>query len=167
MPIVSKSQIVKEDLTNRMISLGMTVEYVCVFGISSGIKGLGDGEQINAFLDRAAVMMMQGKGDRVFWFIFKKLDQKYIYPDAPRFSMDDAEKLCREMKDVRLYRELCVDDLWRTKQTASMTALEEGLFKTWFYDRMVLLGDSVHKVSQSYLPGHGSCLPKPTTTATR
>lgn len=133
----------------------MTVEYACVFGIASGIKCLGDGDQVNAFLDGAAVLMIQGKGDRTFWFLFKKLDQKYVYPDAPRFSMDDAKKLCSEMKDVRLYQELCVGDLWRNKQIAAMTALEEGLFKTWFYDRMVLLGDSVHKVSQSFLPGHG------------
>lgn len=131
----------------------MTVEYACVFGIASGIKCLGDGDQVNAFLDGAAVLMIQGKGDRTFWFLFKKLDQKYVYPDAPRFSMDDAEKLCSEMKDVRLYQELCVGDLWRNKQIAAMTALEEGLFKTWFYDRMVLLGDSVHKMTPNFGQG--------------
>ncbi|KAL4922267.1 hypothetical protein BDW62DRAFT_196954 [Aspergillus aurantiobrunneus] len=137
---------------------GMTVEYACVFGISSGLKGLEAGEQVNAFLEKAAVMLMQAEGGRVFWFMFKKLDQKYVYPAVPRFSLDDAENLCREMKDVRFYKDLHVRDLWKTREIASMTVLEEGLFKTWMHDRIVLVGDSVHKMTPNFGQGANSAI---------
>ncbi|KKK13518.1 hypothetical protein ARAM_006151, partial [Aspergillus rambellii] len=130
---------------------GMIVEYACVFGISSQINNLNAGEQINAFLDGAAVMTIHGKNGRVFWFIFKKLDRKYTYPAVPRFSADDAAEICDKLRDVHLYKGLYVRDIWRNREIATMAALEEGLFKTWFYDRAVLMGDSVHKRTASQM----------------
>jgi FAD dependent monooxygenase len=124
----------------------MTVEYACVFGISSGVESLEAGAQINAFLDKAAIMTVHGKDGCVFWFLFKKLDQKHVYPAVPRFSSKDASELCSKMQDVHMYKGLRFGDIWKNSEVVSMTALEEGLFKTWFYDRMVLVGDSAHKV---------------------
>jgi FAD dependent monooxygenase len=125
----------------------MTVEYACVFGISSGLVSLEAGAQINALLDKAAIMAVHGKDGCVFWFLFKKLDRKHVYPAVPRFSPEDAAELCNKMQDVHMYKGLCFGDIWKNSEVVSMTALEEGLFKTWFYDRMVLVGDSAHKVS--------------------
>jgi FAD dependent monooxygenase len=125
----------------------MTVEYACVFGISSGVESLEAGAQINAFLDRAAIMTIHGKEGCVFWFLFKKLEQKHVYPAVPQFSSKDASKLCSRMQDARMYKGLRFGDTWKNSELVSMTTLEEGLFKTWFYDRMVLVGDSAHKVS--------------------
>lgn len=124
----------------------MTVQYACVFGISSGLPSIESGDIINAFLNGTALALIQGKDNRTFWFLTTKLDQKYTYPAVPRFSTNDAAKLCEQMKDLHFNKGLTVGDLWLKRERVSMTALEEGLFKTWFHDRMVLLGDSVHKV---------------------
>jgi FAD dependent monooxygenase len=93
------------------------------------------------------VITFHGKDGRVFWFIIQKLDRIYTYPNAPRYSPQDAVELCRKLQDVTIWREITVGDLWKTKIVVSMTGLEEGIFETWNFNRIVLLGDSVHKVS--------------------
>ncbi|KAL2861483.1 hypothetical protein BJX68DRAFT_251485 [Aspergillus pseudodeflectus] len=136
----------------------MTVEYACVFGISSGLVSLEAGAQINALLDKAAIMAVHGKDGCVFWFLFKKLDRKHVYPAVPRFSPEDAAELCNKMQDVHMYKGLRFGDIWKNSEVVSMTALEEGLFKTWFYDRMVLVGDSAHKMTPNFGQGANTAI---------
>jgi FAD dependent monooxygenase len=124
----------------------MTVEYSCVFGISSPIKGLEMGDQVNAFFDRLTIITIHGKDSRVFWFVIQKLDKKYTYPNSPRFTDADAAAMAEKLKDVRFYKDITFGQVWTNKEAASMTALEETVFQTWHHGRMALLGDSVHKV---------------------
>ena len=124
----------------------MTVEYSCIFGISRSIEGLVPGEHVIAYRDGLTVLTFPGKGDRVYWFVIQKLSQTYVYPHAPRFSLDDAERTCLELAKLRIWKDVSIVDLWQAREVVSMTALEENIFKTWHYQRLVLVGDSVHKV---------------------
>lgn len=101
---------------------------------------------MNRYGDNFCIITFHGKGDRVFWFIIQKLEQVYTYPDAPRYSLTDAAELCRKLRNVKLLGDITVGDLWKSREVASMMALEEGLFENWHFKRMVLVGDSIHKV---------------------
>ncbi|PWY78296.1 monooxygenase [Aspergillus heteromorphus CBS 117.55] len=131
----------------------MTVEYTCAFGISSRIPGLEINEQVNGVFDHLSVLTIHGRHGRVFWFVIQKLDRKYVYPDVPRFSEKDAEHVFSQLKDMKFWKDVTVGDLWKNREVFSMTALEEGLFKTWHHDRMVLAGDSVHKMTPNFGQG--------------
>lgn len=133
-------------MTESSCTTGMETEYVCVFGISSPINGLYIGEQVNALYDCLTIATVHGKGGRIFWFIIKKLEKKFTYPDRPRFSPETVEEIITDLKSFRIWKNICVKDLWDHKIVASMSPLEENLFRTWHYDRMLLIGDSVHKV---------------------
>ncbi|PYH45064.1 FAD-dependent oxidoreductase [Aspergillus saccharolyticus JOP 1030-1] len=136
----------------------MTVEYACIFGISSQIPNLEISEQINGLFDHLSILTIHGKKGRVFWFIITKLPRKYTYPNVPRFSDKDAAKFMENLKHVRFFKNVCVGDLWKNREVFSMTALEEGLFRTWFFDRMVLIGDSVHKMTTNFGQGANSAI---------
>ncbi|KAL3443344.1 hypothetical protein BJX65DRAFT_298416 [Aspergillus insuetus] len=124
-----------------------TVEYACVFGISAPISGLESGEHVNSYLDGLCVITFHGKDGRVFWFILIKLQKRFVYPNTPRFSASDAANVCAEYANVPVWGDISVRDLWRNKTSASMTALEEGLLDNWSFKRVVLLGDSIHKMT--------------------
>ncbi|KAL2857965.1 hypothetical protein BJY01DRAFT_230820 [Aspergillus pseudoustus] len=136
---------------SAMEKMSMTVEYACVFGISSGF---------------GCLEAVHGIHGHVSWFLFKKLDRKHVHPDVPRFSSDDVAELCSRMQDVYLYNGLYFGDLWKKSEVASMTALEEGLLKTWFYDdRMVLVGDSAHKMTPNFGQGANTVIEDAATLA--
>lgn len=103
-------------------------------------------------MDGLTVLVFHGKGGRIYWFVIKKLHKTFHYPSIPRFSTDDAEALCSRLGNVRIWKDICIRHLWNTREVASMTALEEGLFKTWHHDRVLLVGDSVHKVCKNAYP---------------
>jgi FAD dependent monooxygenase len=124
----------------------MAVEYSCIFGISSPVKGLNLGEQVNAFSNYRTIIMIQGKYGRIYWLVIQKLQKKYIYPNSPRFTSSDAADAAERLRDVVIYQDITFGAIWDSRETASMTALEENVFQTWHYGRMVLIGDSVHKV---------------------
>ncbi|KAL4955526.1 hypothetical protein BDW69DRAFT_204441 [Aspergillus filifer] len=124
----------------------MTAEYSCVFGMSSPIDGLRNGEHGNVYGDGLTVLTFHGK-DRVYWFVVSKMNQKHTYPDIPRFKPEDAEKVCRRFGHITIADGVVLRDLWQNREAASVTAMEEGLFGTWSVNRVVLLGDAVRKMT--------------------
>ncbi|KAL4748884.1 hypothetical protein BDW72DRAFT_214420 [Aspergillus terricola var. indicus] len=125
----------------------IVTEYCCVFGISSPVKGLNVGEQVNAFYDRLTIVTIHGKNGRVYWFLIQKLDQKYRYPDNPRFGPESAAVVAERARHRRLYKNITFGQVWDSREVATMTPLEEGLLQTWHHGRMVLVGDSAHKMT--------------------
>ncbi|CAI7628965.1 unnamed protein product [Penicillium bialowiezense] len=125
----------------------LTVEFRCIFGISSPMKGLKPGEQINALLDGVTIVTIHGKNGRLYWFVIQKLKEKYTYPNCPRYTKDDTMVAAEQLKHLRFHKHLTFGQLWDNRETASMTALEENTFKTWHHGRLALLGDSVHKMT--------------------
>ena len=91
---------------------------------------------------------MHGKGGRVFWFVIKKMENKYHLPDIPRFDDIDAEKTCARLCGHKVFQNVNFDQIWDAREICSMVALEESTFERWYYDRIVCLGDSMHKVRE-------------------
>ncbi|KAJ9481899.1 hypothetical protein VN97_g11557 [Penicillium thymicola] len=125
----------------------LTVEFRCIFGISSPIKELVPGEQVNALFDGFTIVTVHGKNGRVYWFVIQKLDKKYTYPDCPRYMTSDIEVAAEELRSIVFHKDVNFGHLWEARETVSMTVLEENTFETWYHDRLVLLGDSAHKMT--------------------
>jgi hypothetical protein len=135
-----------EDQRLIISRLGLTVEYSCIFGISSAVTGLEVGEQVACFHDGFTIMTYQGLGGRVYWFVVEKLDRKYTYPHLPRFSQQDALNGCERLGGVWLRNTVHFRDVWANRETFAMTALEECVLRPWHSGRIVCIGDSIHKV---------------------
>ncbi|GKZ39505.1 hypothetical protein AbraIFM66950_000452, partial [Aspergillus brasiliensis] len=130
-----------------LVTKSTTTEYCCIFGISSCVPTLEIGDQINAFHDNLTLIIFIGKNKRAFWFVVKKLDRKYTYPDRPRFDDDYMARICEKLSNRHLTKDLTFGQVWSTRVVASVTALEENVFRTWFHGRIVCVGDSVHKMT--------------------
>jgi 2-polyprenyl-6-methoxyphenol hydroxylase-like FAD-dependent oxidoreductase len=125
----------------------MTVEYACVFGISSSIPKLRPGEQVASFNNGRSYLTFPGENGRIFWFLLLKLDRKYSYSNAPRASSTDAEKIAERFADDHIWDGVYFRDLWKCREVFSLVNLEENVFQKWHWERIVCIGDSMHKVS--------------------
>ncbi|KAL2823237.1 hypothetical protein BDW59DRAFT_173571 [Aspergillus cavernicola] len=133
--------------------LGLTVEFSCIFGMSSAVTGLEVGEQVSCLYDGFTIMTYQGLGGRVYWLVVEKLDRKYIYPPLPRFSQQDAIDGCERHGGIWLRNTVHFRDVWANRETFAMTPLEEGLLRPWHSRRIVCVGDSIHKPTGQEVDG--------------
>jgi hypothetical protein len=124
----------------------MTAEYGCIFGISSAIPELKLGHQITSVDNGRSIIVVPARRGRLFWFMVLKLDTTYRYGSAPRFSPQDAAKWCEQLKDLHIWDNVDFGHLWQARETYSMTLLEENVFQTWHFGRIVCIGDNMHKV---------------------
>ncbi|KAL3454927.1 FAD/NAD(P)-binding domain-containing protein [Aspergillus heterothallicus] len=135
---------------------GLTAEYACIFGISSGVPGLKASEHVASLNDKRSFLTFPGNQGRTFWFLIWKLDRKYIYADGdmPRFTESDARSTAARYADDIVWDEVTFGDLWDRRIRHNTTILEENVFDTWHYRRMICIGDSIHKMAPN--TGHGA-----------
>ncbi|KAM4067154.1 FAD binding domain-containing protein [Hirsutella rhossiliensis] len=125
----------------------MSVEYSCCFGISTGMPELKPGEQVMRIYYGRTLVVIPSKDGLVFWFLIQKLDQKYKYGDAPRFTSEQAAAQCLQLADAPIAKDVRFGHVWRNQQIFNMVALEEKVFQTWSFGRLVCIGDSMHKMT--------------------
>ncbi|GFF55251.1 zeaxanthin epoxidase, chloroplastic [Aspergillus udagawae] len=133
--------------TAYIASTDMTIEYACVYGISSPNASLTPGQQITCLNDGWSILSVIGKKGRTFWFLFLKLGQRYTYGAAPRFSARDASFYCDRLRDEPYWGNVRFGDLWDRREAFNMAPLEEMLFSQWHWGRIVCIGDSMHKIA--------------------
>ncbi|KAH7127867.1 hypothetical protein B0J13DRAFT_679392 [Dactylonectria estremocensis] len=82
---------------------------------------------------------------RYFFLIYQKL------PNSTRtkqhITPEQAEELATQNADTYLAPGVTYKQVWEKKTWSLMAPLEEGVTKTWFKDRVVLLGDSAHRMT--------------------
>jgi hypothetical protein len=84
--------------------------------------------------------------DRIFWFLYVKLDRPTYWPHRTKYTESDAEDLANEFADHPVSKNLLFGELWKKRIRATLASLEEGVFEHWHSGRIVLVGDAAHKV---------------------
>ena len=100
----------------------------------------------NVYYDNYSAVAAAGVHGLVFWFLFVKDSKCTRTPHCPRFTDEDAEATIQKYGSSLVGPGYTVKDLWDARVKATMVPLEEGVIKQWSYNRVVLMGDSVHKV---------------------
>lgn len=125
-----------------------------MFGISPLIKVLSDKGHIHVTHNKD-ISSLVCTSDRVYWFIFKKLDKVYTTGKIPRFSKQDAIDFAEIYAHHNILPKgaATLHDLHKCAIACNLVALEEAEFKTWTFGRVACLGDSIHKMTPN--AGHG------------
>ncbi|RYP71346.1 hypothetical protein DL769_004714 [Monosporascus sp. CRB-8-3] len=108
---------------------------------------LARGHMHNVYYEGISGFCVQGVQGLVFWCLFFKEE---AWPDprpASKFTDADCESVITKYGHLRLGTHYTFSDLWQSRVNASMTVMEEGMIEApWNRGRVVLLGDSVHKL---------------------
>ncbi|PHH78826.1 hypothetical protein CDD80_6197 [Ophiocordyceps camponoti-rufipedis] len=125
----------------------LKIDFACIFGISSGVKGVPAGLQLSLLDHGLTIHVFNGKDTKAYWFVIIKIDRRYRYGQGLKYTSDDARKTCAAITSKVIDEGLTFGHLWDRCQVFTMTPLEEGNFSTWHRGRLVCVGDAVRKVT--------------------
>ncbi|KAL7266215.1 hypothetical protein RUND412_011248, partial [Rhizina undulata] len=137
---------------------GMSSEYCCIFGISKPTGGLVEGTGDITYNEFYSFLTITGRGGRVYWFLYHKMDKTYYEPNIPRFTEADCEKLARKYFKAKITETITFEDFWNNRITSTLTMLQEHVFSRWHFGRMAFMGDSAHKMTPNLGQGGNSCI---------
>ncbi|KIL83912.1 hypothetical protein FAVG1_12889 [Fusarium avenaceum] len=142
-------------------SQAIIADYYCTFGVSvyksddpEFIEGAG---HVNFDHSRSTVVINSSR-NKHFWFLIMKFNERKTYPNIPRFGEKDMEKMAAENNGLMVTEHTSFADLWRMRTKCAMVPLEEVVFDVWHANRLVLLGDSAHKVTPNAGQGGNSAI---------
>jgi FAD dependent monooxygenase len=125
----------------------MSAEFNIIFGFSSGVKGFVEDQDQKLYGKDFVIIAMYARNGITYWFLCNKLDKKYVTPNIPRYSQEEATAVAQKYLDCYVNETVRFKDLWDNRVVFSMHPLEEYLAKRWTWNRFVAIGDAVHKVS--------------------
>lgn len=131
----------------------ITAEYRCVFGVSAPMPSLPKGQSNLSSDINFSSLLFTTKDSLPLWGFFSKLDRKYQGSSIPRFTKSEMEQLLEQHKDHFFMEGVTLQDLLNTTRTMSYQALEEGVARFWMHERLVCIGDSVHKMTPNFGQG--------------
>lgn len=123
-------------------------QYKGVFGVTNqgNLPDLGDADT-NIVLGDGSTKLLFTQPGVAYWGITWK--DEYSCPPKPyKPSLDEQEQVGERFKDVKMTENLTFGDLWKNKSRSAVLNIEEGILDKWHAGRIVLVGDSAHKVRQ-------------------
>ena len=114
------------------------------------VLGMGD-RTMTCVHNQGYSFLILTQPDKVFYFVFIRFKVSFAWPKHERFTIEDAEAAAAEVADHPISDTLVFGELWKKRTRGSLISLEEGILKHWHFGRIVLAGDSAHKVSNRVL----------------
>ncbi|KAJ1324860.1 FAD dependent monooxygenase [Microdochium nivale] len=119
--------------------------YHCSFGIAQDVLKWKQGDQTFTCGHGKSMLVSSGPRGRCYWFLFIKFANIRRGKDIPKFTRQDEEKMVEENRDFLIQDNLTFGDVYDKRISSTLTSLHEIVYKKWFYERMILIGDSAHK----------------------
>ncbi|KAK9776782.1 putative FAD-binding domain-containing protein [Seiridium cardinale] len=119
--------------------------YRCSFGIAQHVVGYTPGEVNNVRAKGWSGLVMSGPEGRVYWFMHQRLHEPRYGKDIPRYTEEDELQYVKEFWDCAITDKIKFGDIYSKKLTSTLTPLHEYVYEKWFFNRIMLLGDSAHK----------------------
>lgn len=120
--------------------------YRCSFGIAKDIPNYVLGEQNVVRARGYTIFAVSGPEDRVYWFFCQRLPTPLYGKNIRKYTKDDEAKFARDVSDFKITDTLTFGHLYENRLSSALTPLHEVVVEKWFFQRIICLGDSVHKV---------------------
>jgi len=120
--------------------------YLCSFGIAQHVPGWEPGDQCTVLGNGHSQLVVSGPQHRVYWFFFSKLQETKYGKDIPRYDKETETLFIKKYAHVPITQKVTFGQVYAKRLSSALTPLHEFVLKKWFFKRMVIFGDSVHKV---------------------
>ncbi|KAJ5356786.1 Monooxygenase FAD-binding [Penicillium concentricum] len=119
--------------------------YACIFGISKGVEGIEKGTLSSVFNEHFSYLVPSGPGDITYWFLVRNMGKTYYGADIPRFTKEEEEAFAAEHLDDQITPTLKFSALYKSKIASAYSTFPEYVYKKWYFQRTMTIGDASHK----------------------
>ncbi len=137
--------------------LAIRAEWKCLVVTTGPIPELGD-RDLTVVHNKNSSHMFTMTPTHGYFFVFFHLDEPWTYPQRLRYTAQDAETLAEQIANHPVSETVVFGEVWKQRIRAAVVNLEEGVLDHWYHGRIVLAGDSVHKVTPNMAFGGNSGL---------
>lgn len=120
--------------------------YKGIYGVSdhAKLRDIGPSD-IHVCLGHGVTKLLFTQPEKAMWAIVFK-DEYSQPPKRYKADEQETEAIVARFKDLQITSNLTFNDLWTTRNRHGLIAVEEGVLSKWHAGRIVLVGDSAHKV---------------------
>ncbi|UDD62521.1 hypothetical protein AFCA_009834 [Aspergillus flavus] len=112
---------------------------------NEGVRGIEKGTLSSVFNEKFSYLIPSGPGEKTYWFLVRNIGETMYGPDIPRFTKQEEETLVKEHWDDQITPTVRFSDLYKNKTSSVYTSLPEYVYKRWYFQRIMTIGDSCHK----------------------
>ncbi|KAK9414811.1 putative FAD/NAD(P)-binding domain-containing protein [Seiridium unicorne] len=126
-----------------------------LIGMAPAVPELGE-RDLTVVYNPSHSFLALAQPEKVFFFFIVRVDEPYTWPHRARYTDQDAEALAGSLAQHAVSNSLTFGELWKRRVRGGLVSLEEGVLDHWHHGRIVLAGDSAHKVTPSIALGGNS-----------
>lgn len=120
--------------------------YLCSFGIAQNVPGWHAGDVGTVLGEGHSQLVVSGPEDRVYWFFFEKLPETKYGSNIPTCTKEMEQDFAAKHANTPITPKVTFGDVYSARLSSTLTPLHEYVCKKWFFKRMIIIGDSAHKV---------------------
>lgn len=125
---------------------GIVSEYSCMTGISPSLPDMADKDVFRSInYHRSCVVLTQPGAKLCWWLAFFKNEKPLSHPNIPRYTIEDHEGILKSYGPDKIGTST-FNKIYETAHHKVLVPVEEFTLEKWHYKRIVLLGDSCHKL---------------------
>ncbi|EAQ92008.1 hypothetical protein CHGG_00243 [Chaetomium globosum CBS 148.51] len=130
-------------------------QWKSLIGVTPNIPELGD-RDVTVVNGTGRSLLALSQPDRAYFFFIFRVDEPFTWPKRANYTDQDAEDLAQQFADHPVSDTLLFGELWKRRTRGTLIPLEEGVLTHWHHGRIVLAGDSAHKVTPNIALGGNS-----------
>lgn len=121
-------------------------EFGGLFGVSEMKDSFGMGPaESNIVFGHGYTNLLFSQPGKVYWAVIFK-DERSQPPKRRKNDEEASKAEAARFADIVFTPQIKFKDLWETRSRYGLLNIEEGILDKWSAGRMVLVGDSAHKV---------------------
>ncbi|KAF2031324.1 FAD/NAD(P)-binding domain-containing protein [Setomelanomma holmii] len=122
-------------------------QYKGLFGVSNqgDLPDLGPAD-VNIIGGQDVTKLLFTQPGIAYWALIYK-DEYSQPPKSWKPSEEEVEEVAQRFKDIKFGESLAFHGLWKNKTRSGLVNIEEGILDKWHAGRIVLVGDSAHKMT--------------------
>lgn len=146
---------IRQEMTRLAKGLGLQGDYddetpatySCIFGVSAGVPGIPLGCLDFVVNEQSSYIVGSGPDNRMYWFLVSNMGKTFYGADIPRFDNKELDALAQKHWNDHIRPDVRFADLYENRISTIYTPMRECVDKKWHLNRVMLIGDAVHKVS--------------------